>query len=575
MTAEVRIRGDASEVKQTTQEAAADLDKLVREARRVNAQAQSATAGMDHLDASLKKTGADGLKVSEALKRVGLDSRALAQMPVAERMKTVSAALVQVKDSAERARLSETLLGAGRSAKIAETNIVSMLGKSAAGLTQLAAMFGVSLGVGAAIGGFSRMIDSLDNIGKAAARIGATTDELQGLEYAAQRGGATLEQMEVAVSTLSRRMDDAAGGNKTYIETFERLGLSAQTLMQMPLAQRMQTVASALAGVANEAERNAIAQDLFGESGRRLLPVLAELSGVMAEFKASGAMIDEADIRAAERYADAMTNLGKQLRAAAVDTGAVGGAANMAEGLAAAAQQVTGDNDKLRNTLDLLTEIGRQYIRMQTLGMVDIGDVSFSQDFGRADLGAGRAARRERQIQEDINIGLAARAAAASAAKEAEAEEAKRTEAAKKLADAVADQVRVLEERRAVQELLNQGLDREAAVLAALQSARARARSAGGELSPEQEAAIGAAATGEFDARQTRASQEVQEAAARGAGASIATVRSSLTSIGGARGREMMFATPSEIAQQSAKLQRQIELQEQIAENTAGGATWP
>ena len=95
-----------------------------------------------------------------------------------------------------------------------------------------------------------------------------------GLRFAAEQVGSSKEQLNTSLERFNKRIGDAARGSGPAADALERLNLNAQRLEQMGLGEVMERVAERFENVESQARRASLAQNLFGQSGRELLPLL-------------------------------------------------------------------------------------------------------------------------------------------------------------------------------------------------------------------------------------------------------------------------------------------------------------
>ncbi len=150
--------------------------------------------------------------------------------------------------------------------------------------------------------------DRLGDLADAANSIGITTDALQELRYAAQMSGVQQETLQQALVVLSKNLGNAAGGGSAAKDSLNALGLSASELASVPLPKSLEIIADRIAAVENPMQRAALAADLFGKSGVKMINMLSEGSDGLArmreEAQAMGVVIDEEIIRQAEDAGD-------------------------------------------------------------------------------------------------------------------------------------------------------------------------------------------------------------------------------------------------------------------------------
>jgi len=152
-------------------------------------------------------------------------------------------------------------------------------------------------------------------IDDASQTLGLTAGEFQALGYAATQGGLNAEQATASWATLNRNIAAAAQGSKAQADAFRALGVSVKEAdgTTRPLLDVAMDMAEALDGIEDPARRASLAQQAFGEGGRRLLTILKSgeggLSALTAEFGQLGGALDQESIEAAGAYGDEMNRL--------------------------------------------------------------------------------------------------------------------------------------------------------------------------------------------------------------------------------------------------------------------------
>jgi hypothetical protein len=119
--------------------------------------------------------------------------------------------------------------------------------------------------------GFKDYGIQLDKISKST---GVNAEATSQMAYAAEQEHASLEDLQTGWRKLSKTMGDADEGLAESLRSFDALGLSIhdntgqlKTLDSMTLE-----IADALKNMANDTQKAALAQDLFGRSGMNLIP---------------------------------------------------------------------------------------------------------------------------------------------------------------------------------------------------------------------------------------------------------------------------------------------------------------
>lgn len=161
---------------------------------------------------------------------------------------------------------------------------VSSVGGLKAGLVGLLGTLGVSAFVStvqsaaAAVVGFGQEIADLRNdITDASTRSGIAADTLQGLRLAAEGSGLSFSALSGGLDQLGRRMVIAAEGGNATAEAFAALEVDV-----VDSARKLRSVDDVLRETVNQlnsmksgAEKTALALDVFGRSGGRVLQALS------------------------------------------------------------------------------------------------------------------------------------------------------------------------------------------------------------------------------------------------------------------------------------------------------------
>ncbi|MBA7648516.1 hypothetical protein ES703_56302 [subsurface metagenome] len=106
---------------------------------------------------------------------------------------------------------------------------------------------------------------------------------------------------------------DASDGLATYVRAFDRIGLSADELLELAPEEQFDKIAMAIAAVESPTIRAATAQEIFGRAGTQLLPMLAQgaegLKELREEAHKLGIVFDQEAANAAAEFNDALTRL--------------------------------------------------------------------------------------------------------------------------------------------------------------------------------------------------------------------------------------------------------------------------
>lgn len=146
--------------------------------------------------------------------------------------------------------------------------------QSIAGVVGVARDMGRAFLAGAVVQGITNFVQSMittgDELDKASQQLGLSATELTEWRHAAGLAGADANTLGAAMA----RTADAAQRN---IPVFRQLGVRTRDAQGQlrPLSELFEDAGVALSEVENETRRAALAQQLWGEQGRRLLPMFA------------------------------------------------------------------------------------------------------------------------------------------------------------------------------------------------------------------------------------------------------------------------------------------------------------
>jgi hypothetical protein len=167
------------------------------------------------------------------------------------------------------------------------------------------------------LGGFvsqiNKALTSIDELSKRSVRLNIDIADLRGLQLAADLSGVALGEIEVGARTLTKQVDALSKGSARQVELFKELGLTATDVLDKSLSEQLAAVGTGLGGIESVTRRSAIALELFGRNGNKLLPLLANnaqaVRDAMSDIQRLGAPISAADGAAVEKSNDAFTRL--------------------------------------------------------------------------------------------------------------------------------------------------------------------------------------------------------------------------------------------------------------------------
>lgn len=186
-------------------------------------------------------------------------------------------------------------------------------GEEATALGSRISLFGVGgiAGLTAIARGFS---EAGVQAAKLRAQTGLSADAVAGLVQAAENSEVAIGALVPAVTKLQVAMNKGGTG---VVAAFDRLGISLDAARSGGLAATIGMIADRLPQLADETERVAIANLLFGRSGYQLLPVLEAgsqgLADAAVQARLLGTALDEGALDAAGALDDSFDALGSSI----------------------------------------------------------------------------------------------------------------------------------------------------------------------------------------------------------------------------------------------------------------------
>ncbi len=170
-------------------------------------------------------------------------------------------------------------------------------------------------GLGAAVRSFAGFGDSLSKMSQ---RTGVSVESLSELAYAASQSGTDIATLETGIRVMQRTINDAGRGLSTAIDGFEALGLTVEHFRGLKPEDQLKLVADRLSRVEDPSKRAALAMQLLGRSGTRLLPLFAEgaagIEALQQKARDLGLTIGNDDAQAAVVFGDTLDDLIKVIK---------------------------------------------------------------------------------------------------------------------------------------------------------------------------------------------------------------------------------------------------------------------
>lgn len=260
-----------------------------------------------------------------------------------------------------------------------QSNISGLTGslKSIAG--PIAAAFSV-----AAIGAFAKsVIDTADALGDLSEQTGITVKELSALGNAAQFNGSSAEEFNQAIVKFQKSLAEAQSGTGAQSDALKTLGISVKNAdgSFKDTLKVFYEFSDAMSVTEEGTVKTAVAQDLLGRSGTKLIPVLNQGSEALKTFQAT---FDDDFAKRAGEFNDNLDKMGKTFQSLAVTiTGPVISAFNnfverMRSGMTVNQQRELAAQNELFNSLE--SNIGKAADATTKIARVQVNSAKAAQD---------------------------------------------------------------------------------------------------------------------------------------------------------------------------------------------------
>lgn len=146
-------------------------------------------------------------------------------------------------------------------------------------------------------------------------RTGIATDTLQELGYAAEQNGGDMATLATGLKSITNKADAAAAGSKSAAKAFREVGVSGKDLKdgKLSLDDALGTIADKFANMPDGAKKAALAMDLFGGAGGKLIPLLNKGKGGIEDLRKEardlGVVLDKEAITSFDALDDSTAKL--------------------------------------------------------------------------------------------------------------------------------------------------------------------------------------------------------------------------------------------------------------------------
>lgn len=186
------------------------------------------------------------------------------------------------------------------------------------------------LGGAAILGAFKSTINHMDDMGKAADRLGISVESFSKMAYVGKLADVSMEDLEKSIRKMQVTLFKTP-------EAFEQVGLSAQTLVNMKPDEAFAQILDTLMKIENPSLRAAAAVEIFGKAGAKMINFASggadNIRKLYEEAKKFGAVIDDETRLAAERLNDNLTRMQVALQGVFIEMSKTGSLDVMSQGL--------------------------------------------------------------------------------------------------------------------------------------------------------------------------------------------------------------------------------------------------
>lgn len=188
---------------------------------------------------------------------------------------------------------------------------------------KLLAGLGLAAGVASLVAFARGAADAADSLGEAAQAAGTTAQRFSALGTVARLNGGDSDLMRESLGRLAVKIEELRKGSAAAVEPFRRLGLAARDFSGKDTAEQFDVLATAMAKLPDSSEKTALAIDLLGRRGARLIPIMNELArvglgGAIEQARRLGVLLDDEVVDAAGRVSDELTLLNQAAQSLAI-----------------------------------------------------------------------------------------------------------------------------------------------------------------------------------------------------------------------------------------------------------------
>lgn len=197
---------------------------------------------------------------------------------------------------------------AERAIESLESALAGLERVSSAAAKGLAAITAAGAAVSFAMG---KAINAVGQLNDTARALGISAQNLGYLQQSAQLAGIGADELNSSLRRLQSSIGDALiKGTGPASDALNRLGVDLNQVANMDADQQLKLIGEALLAIPNPAERSALAMDLLGKQGPRLLESARAMEEMKRQAEALGLALSDYDVEALDAAGDAIDQLG-------------------------------------------------------------------------------------------------------------------------------------------------------------------------------------------------------------------------------------------------------------------------
>ncbi|RZL29676.1 MAG: hypothetical protein EOP64_00290 [Sphingomonas sp.] len=151
-----------------------------------------------------------------------------------------------------------------------------------------------------------------EGLNTAAVAAGLSVESLQKLQFAAGQSGVSADEMSQSMALLSRKLYEARSGSAEAAKSFEQVGIDPAQIQSFHSTQEaLLAVSNGMSRLTDPVAKQALAMDLFGRSGSRMVAFMSEGGGAISkmgqEAQDMGAVLSGPAVRALQEVEDSLS----------------------------------------------------------------------------------------------------------------------------------------------------------------------------------------------------------------------------------------------------------------------------